>query len=115
MPIGFGAFAGPLVCQSILAKGVPWENFYLGSLVLSAINTTLLTYAFRPTKAEYTEERQAALSALRCRTGVSETKGPLKFGSGCTSSLGSEKWQGSVSTGLDALEPSSSRGFTIIL
>ncbi|TDL28841.1 MFS general substrate transporter [Rickenella mellea] len=61
---GFGAFAAPLVCQSILAKGVPWTNFYFGSLVLSAINTALLTYSFRPTSLERAIDN---LAATHCR------------------------------------------------
>ncbi|OCB85251.1 MFS general substrate transporter [Sanghuangporus baumii] len=52
-----GAFAAPLVCQTLLARDIPWSHFYLGSLVLSAINTTLLVLAFRPTRNDSIEER----------------------------------------------------------
>ncbi|KAH8120553.1 MFS general substrate transporter [Phellopilus nigrolimitatus] len=51
-----GAFASPFVCQTLLARGIPWSHFYLGSLVLSATNTLLLALAFRPTRSDYAEE-----------------------------------------------------------
>ncbi|EGO03178.1 hypothetical protein SERLA73DRAFT_101296 [Serpula lacrymans var. lacrymans S7.3] len=60
-----GSFASPLVCQTIIAKGVPWQNFYLGSLVLSAINTSFIAYSFRPTHNEYLAERKAALESQK--------------------------------------------------
>ncbi|KAG7099781.1 hypothetical protein E1B28_001593 [Marasmius oreades] len=56
-----GVFA-PLVCQSIIASGAPWQNFYYGSLVVSAINFALVLYAFRPTQSELFIERKEALS-----------------------------------------------------
>ncbi len=52
-----GAFAAPFVCQTLLAKGIHWQHFYLGSLVLSALNTTFVSFVFRPTLTERTEER----------------------------------------------------------
>ncbi|KAF9480471.1 MFS general substrate transporter [Pholiota conissans] len=48
----FGGTISPLVCQSLLAIGIPWNHFYLGSLVLSAINTAFLFLTYRPTPAE---------------------------------------------------------------
>ena len=54
--VAIGAFAAPFVCQTLLARGIPWSHFYLGSLVLSAINTTLLALAFRPTRTDLSEE-----------------------------------------------------------
>jgi len=39
--MSLGAFASPLVCQTIIAMGIPWPHFYLGSLVLSAFNVAL--------------------------------------------------------------------------
>ncbi|KAF9270783.1 MFS general substrate transporter [Marasmius fiardii PR-910] len=56
-----GVFA-PLVCQSIIASGAPWQNFYYGSLVVSALNFALVLYAFRPTQRELFTERKEALS-----------------------------------------------------
>ncbi|KAF8226082.1 MFS general substrate transporter [Tricholoma matsutake] len=57
----FGGVVSPLICQSIVAAGVPWFHFYFGSLVLSAINTTFLIYAFRPTIREFSVDRQQTL------------------------------------------------------
>ena len=54
--VAVGAFAAPLVCQTLLARNIPWSRFYLGSLVLSVINTTLLATAFRPTRKDGVEE-----------------------------------------------------------
>lgn len=61
---GIGAVVSPLVCQSVLATGVPWPHFYFGSLVVSAINTSLLFYAFKPTLNEFLTERKAALDSV---------------------------------------------------
>ncbi|KAI0639172.1 major facilitator superfamily domain-containing protein [Trametes polyzona] len=47
-----GSFVAPLVCQSIVATGIRWANFYFGSLVLSALNACFVVYAFRPTVDE---------------------------------------------------------------
>ncbi|KAJ8487811.1 hypothetical protein ONZ45_g14197 [Pleurotus djamor] len=57
----FGGAISPLICQTIVAKGTPWPNFYWGSLVLSASNTCFLAYAFRPTLREFTADRDRAL------------------------------------------------------
>ncbi|PAV21897.1 MFS general substrate transporter [Pyrrhoderma noxium] len=51
-----GAFVAPFVCQTLLARGIPWAHFYLGSLSLSIINTTLLALSFRPTRKDYLAE-----------------------------------------------------------
>ncbi|KAI0762624.1 MFS general substrate transporter [Fomes fomentarius] len=60
-----GAFGAPLVCQSIIATGIRWANFYFGSLVLSALNTSFLTYAFMPTRNELQRDADFAWSLLR--------------------------------------------------
>lgn len=53
----FGAVVAPLVCQALMAKGVPWYQFYLGSLVAAALNIIFFTIAFRPTDAEFGFEK----------------------------------------------------------
>ncbi|KIJ68723.1 hypothetical protein HYDPIDRAFT_81703 [Hydnomerulius pinastri MD-312] len=58
-----GSFVSPFVCQSLVAKGVHWSHFYLGSLVLSGINTSLIVYSFRPTAREVSNDRKLALEA----------------------------------------------------
>ncbi|RPD81762.1 MFS general substrate transporter [Lentinus tigrinus ALCF2SS1-7] len=60
-----GAFCAPLVCQSIIATGIRWANFYFGSLVLSAINTSLLVFAFCPTRTELLRDADFAWALLR--------------------------------------------------
>lgn len=57
----------PLVCQSIIATGVPWYRFYYGSLVLSGFNILFLAVTFRPTPAESFKDRQRALNDARRR------------------------------------------------
>ena len=42
----------------MLAKGIPWEHFYLGSLAISVLNTTFLTISHYPTRKELEEERR---------------------------------------------------------
>lgn len=66
----FGGAISPLICQTIVAKGVPWNHFYYGSLVLSAFNTCFLAYSFRPTLKEFADDRETAL----CRISDSELK-----------------------------------------
>ncbi|KAJ3507663.1 hypothetical protein NLJ89_g6181 [Agrocybe chaxingu] len=58
-----GGVASPLVCQGLISKGVPWNHFYLGSLVLSAMNTTFLVLTFMPTEAEFLCDRETAILA----------------------------------------------------
>ncbi|KAG1749720.1 major facilitator superfamily domain-containing protein [Suillus paluster] len=48
----FGSFLAPLVCQTLMAKGIPWRHFYLGSLVVSAMALSSIIFAFRPTRNE---------------------------------------------------------------
>ena len=58
---GVGAFASPLVCQTLLARGVPWSHFYLGSIVVGIVNLIANGIAFRPTPKEFADDRYAAL------------------------------------------------------
>jgi hypothetical protein len=60
-----GSFSAPLVCQTLLAKGIPWRHFYLGSLVLSAIALSSIIFAFYPTPNEFLADRKAALDAIQ--------------------------------------------------
>ncbi|KAG6837122.1 hypothetical protein H0H93_014428 [Arthromyces matolae] len=57
-----GGMLSPIVCQTIIAKGVHWSHFYFGSLVLSGINLTLIYWAFRPTAREIAREWSEAES-----------------------------------------------------
>ncbi|OJA12741.1 hypothetical protein AZE42_10725 [Rhizopogon vesiculosus] len=65
-----GAFSAPLVCQTLLAKGIPWRHFYLGSLVLSVIALILIIFNFRPTRNEFQKDRKAALDAIQFTSGA---------------------------------------------
>lgn len=57
---GFGSVIAPLICQALLAQGVPWYKFYLGTLVGSALNFAFLAVTFRPTAAEFRREKRQA-------------------------------------------------------
>ena len=59
--IGLGSVISPLVCQSIIATGVPWYRFYYGSLLLSVFNIVFLYTTFKPTFGERDREHQKAL------------------------------------------------------
>lgn len=59
--LGLGGVASPLLCQSLIAINVPWFKFYLGSLVLSAINVAMLVSTFKPTEREFMRDRQNAI------------------------------------------------------
>jgi hypothetical protein len=61
---GLGGFASPLVCQTLIAQGVPWRNFYLGSLIVSTLNMCFLTYTFRPTRKEFESDLRLARQFL---------------------------------------------------
>ncbi|KAF9459473.1 major facilitator superfamily domain-containing protein [Collybia nuda] len=63
----FGGVMSPIICQSIVASGVPWFHFYFGSLVLSGLNTTFLISSFKPTRREFQKEREP-LNGLRSPT-----------------------------------------------
>ncbi|EJF66491.1 MFS general substrate transporter [Dichomitus squalens LYAD-421 SS1] len=71
-----GAFGAPLVCQSVIATGIRWANFYFGSLVLSGINTSLITFAFRPTPRELQQDADFAWSLLRSSTSSPDAVSP---------------------------------------
>ncbi|KAF8488169.1 major facilitator superfamily domain-containing protein [Gautieria morchelliformis] len=55
--LAIGAFFSPLVCQSLISNGVSWKSFYLGSLVLSSLNASFLTFAYHPTCSEHNNDR----------------------------------------------------------
>ena len=63
--IGLGSVISPLVCQSIIATGVPWYRFYYGSLLLSVFNVVFLYITFKPTFGERDREHQKALYESR--------------------------------------------------
>ncbi|KAG1784259.1 major facilitator superfamily domain-containing protein [Suillus placidus] len=60
-----GSFSAPLVCQTLMAEGIAWKHFYLGSLVISAIALSLTIFSFRPTRHEFLADRKAALDAMQ--------------------------------------------------
>lgn len=60
-----GSFSAPLVCQTLMAEGILWKHFYLGSLVISAIALSLTIFSFRPTRNEFLTDRKAALDAIQ--------------------------------------------------
>ena len=75
--LAIGSMCAPLVCQSIIAKGIEWNHFYFGSLVLSAISSALAFYAFFPTTQEHEAEVTAALSGPATPSTISvEDKAP---------------------------------------
>ncbi|KAG2057114.1 MFS general substrate transporter [Suillus hirtellus] len=62
-----GSFSAPLVCQTLMAKGIPWKHFYLGSLVISAVALSLIIFSFRPTRNEFLADCKVALNAMKIR------------------------------------------------
>lgn len=67
-----GSFVAPLVCQSIIATGIRWANFYFGSLVLSALNTSFIIYAFWPTQSELKGDAELASQLYRTAVAASD-------------------------------------------
>ncbi|KAG6832221.1 hypothetical protein H0H92_004186 [Tricholoma furcatifolium] len=80
--LGAGGMVAPIVCQTIIAKGIPWTHFYLGSLVLSGINCILLFLAFRPTSresmCEWNQANAEKEQALSSRTPSIDTEKELQ-------------------------------------
>ncbi|KAG8691080.1 hypothetical protein FRC11_006987, partial [Ceratobasidium sp. 423] len=67
--VGVGAFASPLVGQTLLARGWEWPRFFIISVCLSCINTVLIVYTFHTTKQEFQEEKAKAIELLRQEPG----------------------------------------------
>ena len=44
--------------------GIPWSHFYLGSLILSALNVAFLVITFQPTSMEFSSDRENALTVI---------------------------------------------------
>jgi hypothetical protein len=65
---GIGGFISPFVCQAVMASGIPWTRFYLGSLVVSATNLIFITFSFRSTQAEFDADKRASLFAAKRRS-----------------------------------------------
>ncbi|KAG9075068.1 hypothetical protein FS749_013306, partial [Ceratobasidium sp. UAMH 11750] len=57
---GIGAFASPLIGQTLLARGWQWPRFFLISVCLSLINTAGTIYTFHTTKEEFIAEKAKA-------------------------------------------------------
>lgn len=67
---GLGSVISPIVCQTIIAAGVPWTRFYYGSLVISAITFLFLACTYMPTTSEFALERQQALDLASDPTNI---------------------------------------------
>ncbi|EJD04321.1 MFS general substrate transporter [Fomitiporia mediterranea MF3/22] len=106
-----GAFAAPFVCQTLLARGIPWSHFYLGSLILSAMNTGLLALSFRPTRNERTQDSNCSstldgayietrMQSSSFNSGATEEGSPTRARSNTAmseKSMGSKPWPLSAS------------------
>jgi MFS family permease len=67
--LALGAFLAPLVCQLLISHGISWRVFYLGSLILAALNTSFLIFAYHPTLAEFSYDRiNASRETIKPRT-----------------------------------------------
>ncbi|KAG9006953.1 hypothetical protein FRB90_009595 [Tulasnella sp. 427] len=74
---GIGAFASPLICQTLLAAGWSWHRFYWTSFGFSILNALLMITAFHPTKKEWETDREAGLLVheLEQRSGAQTVEG----------------------------------------
>ncbi|CEL51696.1 Bypass of stop codon protein 6 OS=Saccharomyces cerevisiae (strain ATCC 204508 / S288c) GN=BSC6 PE=1 SV=1 [Rhizoctonia solani AG-1 IB] len=61
---GVGAFASPLVGQTLLARGWEWPRFFIISVCLGCLNTVLIAYTFHTTQEEFREEKAKAIEIL---------------------------------------------------
>lgn len=67
---GLGGVSAPLVAQIVIAKGIPWPQFYYGSMVISGLNFAFLLLMYRPTENELLEERRVAAKKKDYFSGV---------------------------------------------
>jgi MFS family permease len=63
--VGVGAFASPLVGQTLLARGWEWPRFFIISVCLGCVNTIFIAYTFHTTKQEFQQEKAKATELLR--------------------------------------------------
>lgn len=61
---GVGAFASPLLCQTLLAVGWTWHQFYWLSLGFTLFNAVFIIATFRTTPGEFDFEKEAALELV---------------------------------------------------
>jgi hypothetical protein len=83
-----------------MAAGVPWNKFYFGSLVLSAVNLCFILFAFRPTQTELLRERTPPTDSTRASVRGSATREDMEIGLDSPTSGTMDKFessQGSVS------------------
>ncbi|KAH6917528.1 major facilitator superfamily domain-containing protein [Coprinopsis sp. MPI-PUGE-AT-0042] len=89
----FGTVVAPLVCQTVLSKGIAWPYFFFGSLILAASNILLISTAFAPTPSELEDERRKATcdsqpsSGMTTPTDIKEKYFPLPKPAPPTSAL----------------------------
>lgn len=62
---GVGAFASPLIGQTLLARGWDWPRFFIISVCLSCVNSVGTAYTFHTTKEEFQQEKAKALELAR--------------------------------------------------
>ncbi|KAG8969874.1 hypothetical protein FRC03_000120 [Tulasnella sp. 419] len=95
---GIGAFASPLVCQTALAAGWKWNQFYYTSIGFSLSSFILLIIAFHTTSSEFEIEKdistQLAIAQEKNENQDSGTNAP----------------EGPESIRMDTMGESSSRG-----
>jgi len=73
---GIGAFASPLVCQSLLAAGWSWHRFYWISLGFAMFNALLIIATFHTTPIEFVYEKEVAMELAARDAGAVEMNTP---------------------------------------
>ncbi|KAF9535544.1 major facilitator superfamily domain-containing protein [Crepidotus variabilis] len=80
----FGGVVSPIVCQALIAIGIPYYQFYFGSLVLSGFNIAFLVATYMPTPREFATDRESTITAVAkhkvCLTPTSTPSTPLSDG-----------------------------------
>jgi hypothetical protein len=102
----FGAFVAPFVCQTLLAEGVPWRFFYIGSLAFSGLNTAFVAYAYWPTNEELCEEERMHVQSMQdCSSTLNspaESSSPATFDDEKLSKASSLEASGTSNSGKSA-------------
>ncbi|KIM20839.1 hypothetical protein M408DRAFT_333783 [Serendipita vermifera MAFF 305830] len=57
-----GALASPLICQTLIARGWPWQNFYYLSVTIPVINFFTVLMTFRSSLSEFLIDKEKAIT-----------------------------------------------------
>ena len=70
-----GALTSPLICQTLLARGWEWQNFYYISVALPVLNILGMFVTFRPSLSEFLSDKEGGIQLGRVVRGDAVEEG----------------------------------------